>query len=262
AGGGTPRVAVALEVDAPRSAMEEPDGRLRDVIAYEVVAVDQNKGKVRSLGGEEARVTLSPATAGRPLPETATYQIAQTFALDPGRYQLRVAAESRKLARGGSVYLQITVPDFRRDALTLSGLAIGYAEGARVATTMVEAPRRRAPARRGFVAPAAPPAALPFAPTLDREFSTEDVLTIYAEVAAKDQRAPIAGELTLAQVDGRTTRSSAFTPDARGRLRVDLPLSGLPPGAYVLRASVTSGAHASTQDVAIAVRNWSPAQRR
>ncbi|HEX6322491.1 MAG TPA: VWA domain-containing protein, partial [Vicinamibacterales bacterium] len=46
AGGGTPRVAVALEVDAPRSAMEEPDGRLRDVIAYEVVAVDQNKGKV------------------------------------------------------------------------------------------------------------------------------------------------------------------------------------------------------------------------
>lgn len=255
--GGNARVAVAMEIEAPAGALQEPDGRLRDDITYEIVAVDQNKGKVRSLGGEEARVTLSPSVAGRPLPETAAYQIAQTIELDPGRYQLRVAAESRKLARGGSVYLHVTVPDFGREPLTLSGLAIGYANGARVATTTVEPARRRAPARRGFVAPPPPPPALPFAPTLDREFSTEDVLRVYAEVMRKDQRAPLAGELALVGTDGKATRSFPIAPDARGRIALEIPLSDLPAGSHVLRLRVTSGAHTATQEIAIALRNWS-----
>jgi hypothetical protein len=258
--GRTPRVALAMEIEAPLSAMQEPDGRLRDVIAYEVVAVDQNRGKVRSLGGEEARVTLSPADARRALPDIATYQIAQTIELDPGRYQLRVAAESRKLARGGSVYLQVTVPDFGREPLTLSGLAIGYADGARVAATSVEPPRARAPVRGRGRAPVPSPPALPFPPTLDREFSTEDVLRVYAEAARKDQGVPIAGELEIINTNGSTTRSLPFMPDARGRMAMEVPLSGLPAGAYVLRARVRSGAHAATREVGIWLRNWTPAR--
>ena len=51
---------------------------------------------------------------------------------DPGNYQLRASALSKKLDRGGSVFLDITVPDFSKTPLALTPIALGYADGARV----------------------------------------------------------------------------------------------------------------------------------
>src|SRR5262249_37992021 len=122
----------------------------------------------------------------------------------PGQYQLRASASSVKLGAGGSVYLTIDVPDFAKDPIALSGIAVGYADGARVpvghslTTPAAPAPGRAAgparatapgraagPAGTGRVAapPAAPASVVPFEPSLNREFEAKDTLRVFAEIA-------------------------------------------------------------------------------
>ena len=194
--GNTARVALALEVTAPVRDLEESDARVRDDLKYEVLVVDENKKKVRSVTGLAGRVTLSPKASGGVRPDHVSYQVGDSVELTPGRYQLRVSAMSGKLDKGGSVYLGIDVPDFRSEPLVLSGLVVGYADGAHVPV----APPTSAPgAARGRVAgPSArfapPPVpvrpALPFPPSLDREFTPADTLRLYFEVIASDANAP------------------------------------------------------------------------
>jgi hypothetical protein len=44
--------------------------------------------------------------------------------ISPGQYQLRVAAQDNSKTRQGTVHLDLTVPDFSREPLALSGIAI------------------------------------------------------------------------------------------------------------------------------------------
>lgn len=253
ASGGDTRIELAIEVSVPRTAVEEADGKLRDELKYEVVVVDEKRAKIRSLGGLTARVTLSP-TAGRDTaPDVATYQVAQTIALPPGRFQLRLAAQSSKLARGGSVYLHLNVPDVRRDALSIGGLAVGYANGSRIATAVATPPPVSRARRSARMAAAPPPLpALPFPPTLDREFASDDLLRVYFEVTARDRREPAAGVLEIVGADaGAAHRSLPFTVDDRGRADFQVSLAGLPPGAYILRAQLTAGPKA---EIGIAIK--------
>lgn len=237
--GSTARVALVLEVAAPRGSLEEPDGRLHDTLKYEVLVVDEKKAKVRSLAGLEAAFTLARSAQSGPPPDIVAYQVAESVDIPPGRYEFRVSATSAKLAAGGSVYLQVEVPDFR-SAPTLGGLLVGYADGGRVPL----APRRRSPAQRAAnVAVAAP--LLPFAPSLAREFSSADTLRVYVEGNARSGVRP---QITVDVVDasGKIVRSpspSFMTGDVV-RISSDVPLSGLAPGAYVLRATLADGSRA------------------
>ncbi|MEX2271137.1 MAG: VWA domain-containing protein [Vicinamibacterales bacterium] len=246
------RVAVTLEVSVDRSSLEDPDGKLRDELTYEILAVDEKHKTVKHAGGLKARVTLSPSGAGPPV--VATYQVADTISLPPGAYQLRVAAQSIRLKKGGSVYLNLDVPDFRRAPVTIGGMAIGYAAGARV----TEAPpiARPTPAQRSARMVIAPPVpALPFPATLDRAFTTDDVLRVYLEVAGGGGRAErIPGRLEVLAADGKTPQSSVdFTSDDRGRVNLTLPLGNLDPGPYILRATVGTGSQAVTRDVGFSI---------
>lgn len=247
------RVAMALEVSAARAALQERDGRLRDELKYEVLAVNDRSQKVTRAGGLTARATLSPAGNG-PAPDVATYQVSDTISLEPGTYQLRVSAHSAKLDAGGSVYLYVTVPDFEDDALTIGGLAVGYAGRERVASASVRRPL--SPAQRAArMAVPEPPPALPFAPTLDRAFDSTDTLRLYFEIARKDERTPVNGVVEIEKVDGERARLALpFTPAADGRVLLQIPLSGLAPGRYILRAKVTSGAHTAAREIAIEIR--------
>src|SRR5207245_10094515 len=116
---------------------------------------------------------------GEQPPETVSYQVGRTLDLKPGTFAIRVSALSTKLAKGGSVYLDVDVPDFRAAPIVLGSLLVGYADGARVPV----APTVAVAGRSG--APAGPPApALPFPPTLDRVFAASDTLRVYAEGSA------------------------------------------------------------------------------
>ena len=234
--GSSARVALVLEVAAPRRSLEEADGRLHDTLKYEVLVVDEKKAKVRSLAGLEAAFTLAGNGQSGPAPDVAAYQVAESVEVPPGRYEFRVSATSAKLALGGSVYLQVEVPDFR-SAPVLGGLVIGYANGARVPL----APRRRSPAQRGANMAAVTPV-LPFAPALAREFSAADTLRVYVEGTARSGGRP-AVTLDVVDAAGKVVRSpspSFMTGDVV-RISSDISLSGLAAGSYVLRATLADG---------------------
>lgn len=234
------RVALVLEVSVPRADVEEPDGRIRDTLKYELLVVDEKKKRVRSLGGREGRLTLSVTALGRTPPAIVRYQISETVDLAPGQYEIRWSATSAKVGKGGSVYLPLAVPDGRGDAPILGGVAIGYMDGARVPI----APVTERIAQRGarVVTPSAPPARdLPFAATLDREFTTADTLRVYGEGTVRSGVRPIVS-VDVVDGTGRVVRSPSpsFTVAESVRIQGDVPLAGLPPGPYVLRVTLTA----------------------
>jgi hypothetical protein len=199
--------------------------------------VNEKRSKVTSLTGRSGRLTLSPNVGDRSAPDRVSYQIGETVDLPPGRYQLRVSAISSKLGTGGSVYLDVDVPDFAASPLPLSGLAIGYANGPR----MPVAP-----------APAARPLALPFAPTLDREFVASDTLRLHFKAAT---RSPGASLRTLVEVLDATNHAVAsYSPVGGGTVDLEIPLKALPAGAYLLRATVADDKHGASRAIGFVVR--------
>jgi VWFA-related protein len=255
AAGKDTNVALALEVTVPRIAVEEADRRLRDQLAYEVIVVDEGKNKVRSGGGMTGRVTLAPRQgAGGPLPDTVSYQVADTLTLRPGTYQLRVSARSAKLGAGGSVYLHVEVPDFSKPQVALSGIAIGYAAGPRVPAAIVSAGRPKSMRSAARMASGTPSSLLPFAPTLDRTFAATETLRVYFKVASRERMAGLDGAVTILGADGTTVHVSVpFAPDEDGRVDLRVPLGDLARGAYILRASVTGSEHTATREIGFVI---------
>jgi VWFA-related protein len=237
----TTRVALALEVTARVKDLQDADYRLRDTLKYEVLVVDEAKKKVTSASGLSGRVTLSPGGDGD-VPESVAYQVATVLEVPPGRYQLRVSATSDKQAKGGSVYLNIDVPDFSAAPLALSGLALGYADGPHVPV----APASAAPGQ------AAGPA-LPFPPSLDRTFAV-DALRLYCEIASSVRPVSPKAVIEIRSATGQTSR--AISPDlAPGDRVIDthVPIGDLPAGAYVLRVSVADQGRTATREIGFVV---------
>jgi len=239
----TSHIALALEISAPVRAMLEADGRLHDDVSYQVLAIDEQKAKAVSRVRRAARLSLKPMTAAGPMPDVATYQIDASIDLPPGRYQLRVSVSSAKLDKGGSVYLSLEVPDFSAAPVALSGLAIGYADGEHVPVASADA------------TPGVPSRALPFGPSLDRQFAQSDTLKVYLEVARRNTAE--AATVTVSIVDGAdrvaVSTDHPLAPNA-GQLLLTQALDSLEPGAYRLRVTATSGADTATREVGFVVQ--------
>jgi VWFA-related protein len=291
-------VAMALEVTSPTDALKEPDGKLRDDVTYEVLAVDNKKSKVMARDRETARFAMS-GTASGPAPDTVTYQIPLSIELAPGQYQLRVSATSVKVGAGGSVYLTIDVPDFSKDALALSGIAVGYVDGAHVPVGHTAAPPAASadtppvtdaappvtagratgsgrgasagPAGQGRAAgpgrataapsttpaPKAPTVALPFEPSLDREFAAKDTLRVYAEIARGTPTAAVAAVVDIVNASDKVVSTSALAAAAttQGQIDLEVPLTGLTAGAYRVRITATDDKkHSAVREIGILIK--------
>ena len=237
------QVMLALEVSAPRRDLQERDGKLRDTLKYEVLIVDEKKARVRSVGGLEGRLVLSPsADADAPAPETVTYQVTHALDVLPGKFEFRVSATSGKLAKGGSVYLGVDVPDFHAAPLALGGLSIGYAEGARVPIAPTTGSRANASAV--------------FPLTLDREFASTDTLRVHVDgIAPQGARLSAAIEVIDA-TSGKVVASPSPSFATTDRVRLDglVELRGLTPGAYVLRATLSDQTQKATREAGFLVR--------
>jgi len=237
------QVMLALEVSAPRRDLQERDGKLRDTLKYEVLIVDEKKARVRSVGGLEGRLVLSPsADADATAPETVTYQVTHALDVLPGKFEFRVSATSGKLAKGGSVYLGVDVPDFHAAPLALGGLSIGYAEGARVPIAPTTGSRANASA------------VLPL--TLDREFASTDTLRVHVDgIAPQGARLSAAIEVIDA-TSGKVVASPSPSFATTDRVRIDglVELRGLTPGAYLLRATLSDQVQKATREAGFLVR--------
>jgi hypothetical protein len=224
------RVAVTIEITEPRQLVESADGRLGDDVHYAVLVVSTTSGKPVTRFGNTARLTSKHAMDTNAPPAVA-YQMPMTLTLAPGRYQLRASATSTMLKRGGSVYLDLEIPDFTRSQISASGLVIGYADGPHVPQT-------------------GSASALPFPAALDRDFRVTDSLKAYAEVL---NRSGGAVDVTISLFDSRdravisTSQQIASSPGRAESITAILPLNGLTPGAYRVRLTGAAGEMASRE---------------
>jgi len=135
---------------------------------------------------------------------------------------------------------ELAVPDFHKDPLMLSGLAMTSVSTSVAATMAPKDPLK---------------GLLPRPATARREFDAGDTIGIFGEVY--DNVSPpssIDVLLDMRTPDGRLVRTEAAHTN---RFLIQLPLAGIPPGEYVLHvnARTTSGLPRSVgRDLSIRVR--------
>lgn len=207
-------VAVTLGINQPAEGLTgEPERMTAQIDAY------QSGGKFVRATKLDARLTLKPTASGR-----AQYDLLGKLPLPPGRYQLRIAAHSPRLDIRGSVFVDVDVPDFSRDELTVAPLVL---------STNPAPPAAPADAFVGL---------LPVIPTSHRSFGVADRVSILARVVKRQGRAttadPLAMEVTVVNSQGRRVfgRSEPATPGPNGvtDYAFELPMATLPIGDYLL----------------------------
>jgi VWFA-related protein len=157
------------------------------------------------------------------------YDVHARLPLPPGRYEVRLAVDTG--GRAGSVLRDIDVPDFANEELSLSSVLL-----------------ERKPAiaiRNGVLVDT-----VPAVPTTVRTFAQRDqveaFLRIYQGGRKALSRASIATRIVNdrdATVFEQTTDlgTERFAQDRSADHSIELPLTRLPPGEYLLRAEAAAG---------------------
>ena len=221
--------AVAIVLGVDRATRSSDGGR----IALRAMAFDTNgreQGSVR-------QVFDAAALPGR-------FDVLARMYLRPGQYEIRATVDAPGgTSTAGSIYGYVDVPDFRRQRISLSGVALS---------------------RRGRVAlPADGLAdALPIVPTAERAFAPSDRVSGFVRLYQQTRGRPVAATLTVAVLDARdrvlTEQTTSF--DARrfelaraADYHFDLPLN-VAPGDYLLRLDATASKATATRGVRFSVR--------
>ncbi len=174
---------------------------------------------------------------------TYPYKFAVTKA---ATYELRASVASEATGRRGSIYLSVDVPDFDRDAVSLSGVVLSSA--------LSSTPTAPAGALRDVV---------PFAPTANRNFSATDIVTAFLRVyqGGGDKLSSASISATILDAAGKTvfSRTDTLAPDRFGTNRaadhqLRLPLATLSAGDYLLTLATTVGKTTAKRDVRFQVR--------
>ena len=172
------------------------------------------------------------------------FDVLARMYLRPGQYEIRATVDAPGgTSTAGSIYGYVDVPDFRRQRISLSGVALS---------------------RRGRVAlPADGLAdALPIVPTAERAFAPSDRVSGFVRLYQQTRGRPVAATLTVAVLDARdrvlTEQTTSF--DARrfelaraADYHFDLPLN-VAPGDYLLRLDATASKATATRGVRFSVR--------
>jgi hypothetical protein len=241
---------VLMAVDVPPGVLRfEDDGTTLAEDFRLVYQVIDPPSTIVTSAAQDLEMRLRPDT--RALVDARGFRAVFPVALKPGRYQVRVAASAKNGARTGSVFADLEVPDFFGPRLTWSGAAITSATAAGVPTR---------PAGEGTST------MIPVMPAAVRRFEPDDTLAVYAELYDNGARGEGSIDLT-AEVRDASGAVVFTTSDARARaatrndrgghgFRVDIPLRGLAPGAYVLTLTArsrTDGSAAAARDIPFAI---------
>jgi len=216
-------VAVAIGIRAPVPSGSE---RAVDNVDVQVSAYDPG-GSRRGAERLKGRVVLRPVAGG-----VAAYEVISRVDLNPGRYQLRVAATSSLSGKSGSVFYDIDVPDFTKDGVSMSGVVLSVD------------PRVPTAPKDGL------PDLLPIVPTTIREFSARDRVTAFLRVYQGGNEPLVPVRLALRIVDSRGATAfndtlsfgpDRFSANRTADWRIDVPISLLEPGPHLLTIEATPG---------------------
>ena len=232
-------VAIAAEIDPSALGLTERDGVFKGQVEIGFLANDM-RDKVYQ--GEHYTVDLALRAETYDMArQRQGLRVLSEIQLPPGRYQLRLAA-GNPAGKAGNVVYDLTVPDFHKDRLMLSGLALTSASTSGAAMIAPKDPLK------GF---------LPMPPTARREFDAGDTLSVFGEVYQRGELASTAGvevRVELRGQDGRVVRSEAAESP---RVSVELPLDDLDGGRYIVHVEATAKEgtpRSAARDIPIRVR--------
>jgi len=227
----TASVIVTVHAEGRDLQFPEKDGTHAGKLDVSVMAIDRDS-KIR--GGDRPTVDmkLRPQTYEGILRNGLA--TVSKIDLAPGRYQLRIAARESANGRAGSVHYDLEVPDFANQPISMSGLALTSSRGARTMTVDTSKEVSKF---------------LPLLPSVRREFGTDEVVGVFAEIydnVTKPHGIDIA--TTLRADDGTTafsSREERHTKELQGSrggfgMVVEVPLAGIKPGLYILRVEARS----------------------
>jgi hypothetical protein len=240
-------VAIGIEMDAGAFRFTQKNGLYVDRIEVAVVALDR-AGKVKTGDRQTLQLQLKPETyAG-----VQAHGLRALFRLNlpPGAYQLRAVVNDAGSGAAGTAFYDLDVPEFHKAPLSLSGLAIAAPRSAATPTPRLDPVFQ---------------SALPSAPTGVRTFYPDETLSVLFEVYRQASAgSPIdvlttvrdtAGTVVFRSAD-RVTGEKLQGGDAGFGYTVNVPLTGMAPGAYTLRVEAHSqrpGDPAPVRDVRFSI---------
>ena len=235
------------------------------------------EGDPRGAQKHTASVVLRAGSNGE-----ASYEVLARLDLPPGRYQLRLAAHNSRSNKDGSVFVDVTVPDYSNVPFSASPVALGATPG-----------RQSAP--KDLFTPL-----LPFAPTAEREFAPADRVMAFLRLYQSGQKPVERAQVTIRlrdatdqaivnesqtigveqfiaaaqQVEAPSSAPPLPIRDARPRptpgadtpdkfvnmalrtadVKYQVPLKTLAPGNYLLTIEATLGATTVRRDVRFRVK--------
>ena len=225
-------VVLSTTIGARDLSLIEKNGVFTNNLEVAFVAVDQN-GKVFSGDRNTLDLNLKPDTMKRL--RAGGFRIISTIDLAPGRYQVRVAAREGNTRRSGSLNYDVEVPDFSKERMSMSGLALTS-----IASSMVPTARPKDPLAK----------LLPGPMSTHREFVQGDEIALFAEVyetgGGPSHKVEI--NLTMKAEGGQTvfqTREERDSSELAGSsggygFAARIPLRDVTPGLYVLRVEAQS----------------------
>ena len=227
-GDGKGAVVISTLMAARDLELVEKDGTFNNNLEVVVTAANY-AGK--SFPGDRATLTLALKPDSVQRLRAGGFRILNAIDLPPGRYQLRVAAREGNTKRAGSVTYDLDVPDFSKEKLSISGLALTSATSGLIPTARPKDPLAKM---------------LPGPMTTYRDFVQGDELALFAEIYDNtkqphkvDIEASLRAEGGQAVFQTREERDSSELAGGPGGygFMTRVPLKDVPPGLYVLRVS-------------------------
>jgi VWFA-related protein len=230
--GKTTDLEVLVEASGRELTFTQAGGTFNDKLSLEIGVFDK-EGKSVAAERPDAALALRPETYARV--QQSGIRMLRHFSVTPGRYQVRVAAQDNAKTKQGSAHLDLDVPDFTKDPVALSGIAL--------AATADTAPSSNAggdPFGGG----------LPGPPTTLREFPANTEFAAFVEVydnqPAPTHRLDIStavkaddGRVVFTNSAERSSDELHGTPGGFG-YSVRIPMTGWTPGLYVLSIEAKS----------------------
>jgi len=241
-------VAVAVEIDAAALDLTEVNGAFTAELTVATTAVAAG-GRVYPGQRHQARLALRPETHARVRSEGI--RVLSEIQLPPGRYQLRVAGGTN--SRAGSVIHDLEIPDFTKEPLMISGVALTSSSAQGAFTVRAVDPL---------------PGILPGPISATRDFRPGETLTLYTEIYENLRNPPahtVSLKVDLRTDDGRvvsTTTEERSSKELAGKsggygFIAQVPLDKAEPGIYVIHveAQANMGTRPTVaRDVQIRVR--------
>ncbi len=237
------RVAITAEFGSEALNLVQKQGRLVGDLAVALRPITA-EGKLVAGQRHEMSLALKPETYEKT--KTRGVRVVTEMMLAPGRYQLRVAG-GPTIGRAGSVTYDLEIPNYAKEPLSMSGVAV-TSSTAQETVTIWPGTARPLDSR------------LPSPMTAARTFWPEETVTLYTEVyeAGKKPTHPVDLKVDLRSDAGRVLSTfSAPHPAAEGGVfsfTAPIKLAGVAPGAYVIHLEATAAKATIARDIPIRVR--------